>query len=205
MTKMSEDNSLDHWQANYREDDVFWDIGAYQGLYTEAVGDIRSYLFEPHPIHYERLHRDYRGIDDVTVLPTALWDERELREFTLTDPRGENTNHIARPDRSHEASTTVLTDSVDRLIADVSIVPPTVLKIDVEGAEQHVLDGANQTLTDGVRLLYLEVHQASTGTGELPYYEIPPDNPITTIREHGFEVVDQYEIDDIVRLIAERD
>lgn len=48
--------------------------------------------------------------------------------------------------------------TLDKLVNDGTIPPPSVMKIDVEGAEERVLTGAYRLLTTAFPLIFLSAH-----------------------------------------------
>jgi FkbM family methyltransferase len=144
-------------------DDVFYDIGANIGLYgciaAQHVTGGEVVAFEPHPETAGRLRRNLsRNTDRYSVYECALADRAGTMELGLPD--GD-----ARPGTfklgSDELESSVRVDVTrgDDLRAQQSISQPTVVKIDVEGAELDVLDGLDETLrSDACRVVYVEVH-----------------------------------------------
>jgi FkbM family methyltransferase len=129
--------------------DIFFDIGANAGIVTVDLArtfgeNVAIHAFEPQP-----------------TLARTLASSIALNEFTrvhlhrvlLGDTPGEADLYVA--DHAihsslvpREAGATRLTcrmETIDRLVADGSLPAPTVIKLDVEGAEFRVLRGARQT------------------------------------------------------------
>jgi len=128
-----------------RPDDLFVDVGANVGSYTVlAAGAVgaRCLSIEPSPGTFARL-RDHVLLNDlagrVALHQVALGSEHgEVRFTTGLD----TVNHVLAADEQN-AAVTVPMRRLDDVLAGAA---PTLVKIDVEGFEAQVLDGATATL-----------------------------------------------------------
>ncbi|QLK27472.1 FkbM family methyltransferase [Natrinema zhouii] len=129
-------------------DDVFWDIGANIGYYSCFIGQqAKVAAFEPSPIAAEHC-RDNLSRNDI---------EASVYEYALSDSRETITLHPGRIARAENEPVEVEKKRGDKIAEDLSL--PTVVKIDVEGAEVEVINGMEDILSsDKCRLLYCEVH-----------------------------------------------
>lgn len=135
--------------------DVVWDIGAHKGYVAlaaaRAVGrDGRVYAIEPAPDNLQSLRRHVGWNDaaNVEVVATAVSDHDGRAQFG-----GSGSSITYRLGRG-EAQVEVRT--LPALLAE-GLMPPTVLKIDVEGSEAAVLRGAGDAL-NGVDIVLVAVH-----------------------------------------------
>jgi FkbM family methyltransferase len=144
--------------------DVFVDIGANVGFFSllaaRVVGDAgRVYAIEPVPENVEAIRANVRRnhFANVSVIEEAASDTVGTTTLTLTRHPGGAA--IASADAPPDAigELTVPTTTIDALVSDGRIAPPSVLKIDVEGAEEAVLAGLADTLRNHAPLLVLEV------------------------------------------------
>lgn len=144
-------------------DDVVYDIGANVGTYTcflsERLQPDQVVAFEPHPTNLASL-RSNLGLNntDAIVIKQALSDTNGTAELRVaSQDKGEGKHSLAID--SDEETITVELAPGDQLIESGEIPAPTILKIDVEGAEYQVLQGLEQALqSDLCRLIYVEVH-----------------------------------------------
>jgi FkbM family methyltransferase len=131
------------------------DIGAHHGFYTmlaaKMVGPTgRVMSFEPSPRERERLlvHlRLNRILDRVSVFPIALG--REAAESTLYVVVGRDTgcNSLRSPAVTEPTQTVqVSVTSLDTFLAHQNVARVDFIKMDVEGAELGVLEGAEELL-----------------------------------------------------------
>lgn len=158
-------------QRLIRPGDVVYDIGANAGYFTllaaRLVGtDGAVVAFEPSRVNIALLQRHLRlnGVGNVTVIDAAAADADGTIEFVATD--GLATGHLTGAyvgsapvaDGIASAVTLVQAVKVDSLVAAGRMRPPNVMKIDVEGAELSVLEGARQTLLSYRPRLIVELH-----------------------------------------------
>jgi len=136
------------------------DIGANEGIYTLhsglAVGSFgKVYAFEPVPDTYQRLLKHIRlnNTSNVLAFPFALADTEGVATFHLGKNSGEGS--LFRVDTPR--TITVRTLTLDSFLAEQRIEHVDIVKVDVEGAEMHVLRGMHGLLSrPGKPILMLE-------------------------------------------------
>jgi FkbM family methyltransferase len=128
--------------------DLFVDIGANVGSYTLlacGVKGAKGYCFEPVPETYRRLMDNIRLndlFDKVSVRNIGLSHKEDELMFTSDE---NCMNHVvADGERPHG----VIKVKVFPLDVVLDAHEPTMLKIDVEGFEMHVLNGAHSILNN---------------------------------------------------------
>lgn len=155
-------------QVRARRPAEVWDIGAHRGLTAlacAAAGASRVVAFEPAPGNLTalRLHLDAnpRLAPLIQVEQVAIADMDGIRSFAV-NPTDSSIGHIVADgadagDSSRREIITVPARSVDSMTRTLGSVP-SVIKIDVEGAEALVLQGADRTLRDYGPALLIELH-----------------------------------------------
>lgn len=132
---------LSHYREWIPADGVFIDVGANVGINSLfarfAVPASRVVAVEPGPDNLTFLHKNTAGMV-IEIFPVALGREAGRARFTDAD----NTRGKFSVTGEHEVEVTTL----DRLCAENGITGIDLLKIDVEGYADHVLDGAGETL-----------------------------------------------------------
>ena len=128
-----------------RKDDEFIDVGANAGEYAilAASGGTKVLALEPVPTTYEQLldnihiNRFHERIDARNM---GIGRERgNLRFSTCAGP----TNHVLTAEESDTPGETVAVDLLDIVANDWN---PIMMKIDVEGFEANVIQGAQDLL-----------------------------------------------------------
>jgi FkbM family methyltransferase len=142
---------------------TFLDIGANVGFFSllaaRASGPAgRTYAVEPVPENADRIRagarRNRLAID---VLELALTDREGTTTLQLAQhPGGATVASVAAPP-DPSGTIEVGTDTVDHLVACGRIRPPSVVKVDVEGAEAEVLAGMAETLAGHRPIVLCEV------------------------------------------------
>lgn len=153
-----------------RPGDVVFDIGTNCGLYTiflaKAVGETGSVIgFEPESRSFQKcaVNLGLNSLKNVRMFERALADEEKEVSLVVDEKCVSGVHHMLRDGEdvapSHLQSIRVVPG--DQLIAEESLPVPNVLKVDVEGMEEEVLQGLVGTLgRPECRLLLCEVHFA---------------------------------------------
>lgn len=172
-----------------RPDDFFVDIGANSGSYSILAGAVtraEGIAFEPIPVTFRRLSANLK----LNAIETRI----EARNLGLAAENGrlfftaglDTVNHVAT---SEDAGSDRLEVSVARLDDQLAGQfggqfegrVPTLMKIDVEGFEQPVLQGAAQTLANPrLQAVILELNESGRR------YSSGDDAVKTLMTGHGF-------------------
>jgi len=129
-----------------RDEDFFVDVGANVGSYTilacSAVG-AKGVAFEPVPSTYERLVDNMRlnHLDEkVKCINKGIGAQKGSIAFTSDN---DTTNHALASGEQCNNTVNVEVITLDTALNDES---PLLIKVDVEGYETPVLEGASKTL-----------------------------------------------------------
>lgn len=142
-------------QQELRPGGVFFDVGANGGLYTliaaQKVGPGgHVYAFEPGERELELLRQNIstNGLTNVTVIDRAVSNKCGVAEFAIS--RDGAMNSLARnrhPGQQIVCWKKVETTTLDGVVKEFGINNVDLVKVDVEGAEQLVLEGAQRLLS----------------------------------------------------------
>lgn len=165
------------------------DVGAYEGWYAallapKAAPGTRFLLLEPDPRVLPKLHRVAAELSRAFphvgffVMPVAAGNGGAVH---FTFPYGEE-GHPKAESAAEDANGTK-TVRIDELVQALSL-RPALLKIDVEGAEWFVLDGARRTLEARSCSLMLEVHPKWQPSG------VTTDKVHELVRQFGYSRTD---------------
>lgn len=135
------------------------DIGANAGFYTLAFSRLvgeqgHVWAFEPLAENADNIlrHVALNRLQNVTLLQTAVTNRNGMIGFQIA---GNNSmGFISDSNVTYKVPTV----SLDHLFADEVIPLPDVIKIDVEGAEALVLEGAKNLLTLRKVVLFIALH-----------------------------------------------
>ena len=144
-------------EARVRPGDVLYDIGANVGPYSliaakHTGGEARVYAFEPSAGSYHDLCRNIvlNGCEDAVVpFCVALWSETALTVFHQRTLAAGAARHVlsgGASDRKARYHEPLLAYALDDLIERFDLPLPNHVKVDVDGPELQVLQGASRTL-----------------------------------------------------------
>lgn len=168
--------------------DVCWDVGANVGVFAclAAARGADTAAFDPVPANAEMIRRNAAHNDlSIHVFETALGAESGTARIPNPDADGAGANFsLSTTDDVGVPTLDVSVSTGDHYVTDEDVSPPTVLKIDVEGAEADVLDGLSGVFADDPpRVVYVEIHEA-----KLPGFGASADAVRDRLRDAGFAV-----------------
>lgn len=144
--------------------DVFYDIGANVGFFTVIAAKLVGekgfvYAFEPVPENVTCIQSNIKSnnFSNVNLDTRAVSSHTGKGELILADYSGGAT--LSEADKPPDMKGVIPVDlvSIDDLMADHKMRPPSLVKIDVEGAELSVLLGMKQTIQEYKPMLIYEV------------------------------------------------
>lgn len=164
-----------------RKDDLFVDIGANVGSYTvlaSAHVGARSVTFEPVPVTYSIILQNIninRINELVRPLNIALGSKKDKIMFTSSY---DTINHVVAKSENAENAIEVMVDKLDNVLQGEQ---PSLIKIDVEGFETEVINGASEILkNEKLKAIIIELN----GSGER--YGYNEDEIKSTLKANGF-------------------
>jgi FkbM family methyltransferase len=139
--------------------DVFYDLGANVGFFTllaaRLVGPQGAVVaFEPDPRNAKTLRANMarNGFSHVTVVEQGVSDTSGSLRFNVKDS---TMSRLARPG---EEGIDVPVTTLDDFIAGGAAPAPTLVKMDIEGAEIAALQGAPRMIAEQLPEIICEVH-----------------------------------------------
>lgn len=154
-----EPETIDWLNQNLQDCDVFFDVGANIGLYSLYAAKLcprcRIYSFEPESQNYARLCNNIvlNAITNIIPCNFPLSDRETFDLFCVGEMQpGSALHSFGQLNDFRENSDAVslkqgaLSTTLDTLVAKYGVPQPTLLKIDVDGIEDKILDGAEAVL-----------------------------------------------------------
>lgn len=172
----------------FRDGEVFLDIGANLGWYSLVLGRqcpaSRIYAFEPIPSTVTVLAKNIRlnHLDNIETICMGMFDkEDELNFLFAPDVSGATSLKLTGQSRGRTSIQNVVcrTTTLDIFCASRNIVP-SLLKIDVEGAELMVVQGGRKTLEHTPIILMELLRKWSR---EFGYH---PNDVFALLEEYGY-------------------
>lgn len=159
----------------------FIDIGANVGIISIAVADVlrrragRALAIEPLPSNFEFLAHSIteNGLEETILAAQVAVGNQEghLDLWSMSTgaianalPLGWRTANQEEPTAAERV--TVPMRRLDALVAEQGITNVRFVKIDVEGAEQFVLEGARELLTRDRPVVYAEMHRVYSAAND---------------------------------------
>lgn len=160
---------------------VFYDVGANVGFFTllasSIAKDVNVIAFEPLPrnLFYLKNHLSLNNVENVKIVEAALSNSSGTCDFFVYEEgHGNITGDIYE---FKEKIFKVPKITIDELVEKNEIPAPDIIKIDVDGGELLVLNGANKTIGKNRPILFIETH-----TQELL------EDCCQFLRGHGYEM-----------------
>jgi FkbM family methyltransferase len=150
--------------AHLQPGDTFYDIGANLGFFSvlaaRLVGDQgRVYAFEPVPDNARLIEHNARrnNFEQITVYEKAVSNVTGAGELRQAHHVGGSALSTVAPPPDLKGLIPVALVTIDELVAGGACAPPSLVKIDVEGAELAVLQGMEQTIRQHRPLILCEI------------------------------------------------
>jgi FkbM family methyltransferase len=163
-------------------DDLFVDVGSNVGSFTvlaSAVRKARSVAIEPIPETFKRLEANLALNQLESIVEALNIGVGESENSLLFTANEDSMNHVCSEETDSLNTVSVPVQALDSLLAERN---PTLLKIDVEGFETPVIQGAQQVLqTPSLLAIIIEL----IGMGER--YGFDESTVTTNLEEHGFK------------------
>jgi len=158
------------WIDEFGSDDVMWDIGANIGLYSlyAARHGIRVVAFEPGAANFSLLTshialNEFSSLIDAYCLALSDEDGLGVLEQTSAEPGGAHAQFVMAQAADRNTSKYrqgIIGMTLDGLAGRKDLPFPTHLKIDVDGIEEKIFNGARQTLMDSrLRSIVVELDE----------------------------------------------
>jgi FkbM family methyltransferase len=152
--------------SNIKEGMTVIDIGANIGAITlkcaKKVGlQGKVFSFEPSPINFKRANKNIslNKFNNITLINQGLGNEKSTAFLYNVNPSNRGMLRLLQDNDQNNSfeKEEVEIDTLDNSIQKFSIPKPDFIKIDVEGFEYKVLQGAIETLGNYKPILFIEL------------------------------------------------
>ncbi len=150
-----------------RPDDIWYDVGANIGMVSLLVADqqrgtrLKVYAFEPEPHNVEHLrtNAELNGLSaQIAVVPKGL-GARSQRVCLFVEGEVGTGQHTIVSETAHDRDAIEIELITGDDHASTTGDRPSVIKIDIEGAEMEALMGCEGLIREGaIREVFVEVH-----------------------------------------------
>lgn len=159
---------------NFKENDIFYDIGANYGFYSFLALEFckEVHLFEPIPFIFDNLKDNFKDYQNVFLNNIALSDKKG--KIDLFIPEGSSIDSMSGSSIIQETTQVhsyqfkkkieVETETLENYFKSHNL--PSVIKLDVEGAESLVIEGGLEFFKNNSPIISLEVWSPKEG-GEI--------------------------------------
>jgi FkbM family methyltransferase len=155
-----EPETIEWLRENLRDGDVFYDVGANIGLYSLYAAKLRPgcrvFAFEPESHNFGNLCENLllNRVENVKPCFFPLSNQEAFAPFYVYDLRAGGALHsLGRPSPLRDGppllTTGAMASTIDALVSRHGLPAPDLLKLDVDGNEEQILDGAAAVLASG--------------------------------------------------------
>ena len=192
----SEQKELQAFVDAIEVEDTVYDVGANTGIYSlfAATKCRRGMVvaFEPYRPNIDILKQDIarNGFSNIEVVESALSDV--AGEIKFSQPEEEDVGYGSSSIDTNGDNDTIMvqTTTGDKLVSDEELPPPNIVKIDVEGAEQLVIEGMKEVLSaPECRAVFCEVHlSGSEARSSIEDFGSSSEKLRSRLEELGFKI-----------------
>lgn len=165
---------------------IFYDVGANIGVYSLVAGGAgaKVFAFEPSPDVLPYLKKNIELNDyDITLVPEAVGHKKGEIPFYISTKENMGVGRIMEYGKRTDRSVPPVNVPVDTLDAFAEHHPaPTLIKMDIEGAELFALEGGKKLLRrEDAPILMVEFHP-----GEIKHLGGDVEQLMQTLRAYGY-------------------
>jgi FkbM family methyltransferase len=152
----------DQYKTKYNSKDIVYDLGANFGVYSMWAlynGVKQVYAFEPTPFNVECLNQTFKWDHNITIFSQAISDKHETKTFYIQPHSLGNSLHY-----TDGIPTKVECVNLEEFVKENNLLPPTIIKCDIEGAEYDFIKSTSNEFFNTVREIIIEFHLNENGT-----------------------------------------
>lgn len=143
-----------HKNFGLNSDAVFFDVGGFEGEFTDKIlaeYKCKSFIFEPHPVFYQKLKSKYKSNNNVQVYNYGLGGKTEY--LHLIDQSASSKLTKAKTDIKIKVM------DISEVINELGIQKIDLIKLNIEGSEYDLLEKLlDSNLIERIDKLQIQFH-----------------------------------------------
>ena len=180
---------------------VIFDVGAHHGqtsiMYSKLFKNCLIYSFEPYAESFKHLSTNLKRYDNIKPINIALGNKIGKSKFYINPSSG--TNSLLPTDAKapqtwsdglleSTGQTEVDVVTIDSFIEQYEIRRIDILKLDTQGTEYQIIEGADKAFLEGrIKVIYTEIITRPTYIGQKELHEV-----LRIIQDKGFRLHNFY-------------
>ncbi len=161
-----------HPHVTPEKNDIIIDGGAYTGdtvieFCKSTNNEVEIFAFEPDKENYKGLKSNLQGFSNVNIYCYGLWSKNTVVPFSMKSNMG---SYIVDDNNETDDKTVkIKVVSLDSFF-DSTKVKPTLIKLDIEGAELEALKGAKEIIKKYKPKLQICIYHHTEHSWEIPLF-----------------------------------
>lgn len=146
----------DQYKTKYNSEDIVYDLGANFGVYSmwALYNNVKQvYAFEPTSFNLECLKKTFKWDSNITVFSQAISDKKSIKTFYIKEHSLGNSLHY-----TNGTPIDIECVNLEEFVKENNLLPPTIIKCDIEGAEYDFVSSTSDKFFDTVREVIIEYH-----------------------------------------------
>jgi FkbM family methyltransferase len=173
--------------------DVGANIGQSALFYQETFPESTIYCYEPIPAIYNQLKENTRNYSAIHSFQKGVGAKSGELQIVLLEDQLSQQHSFNKVSSKDEESILVPITTIDEILEKNGIKTIDLLKIDTEGFELEVIEGASKSIANNqLKLIYLEVGLSSKNEHNTSFIKVLP-----ILEKLGFTFYGLYEISHI--------
>ena len=147
----------DEYNSNFVNEDIIYDLGANFGVYTMWAHYFKVkqiYAFEPTPSTAACLRETFKWDNNIQVIEKAISNKPEIKRFYTHE-------HSISNSLNYDSSPYFLDVeciNLEQYIKENNLLPPTIVKCDIEGSEYEFIESLSDNFFQFIRTFIVEFH-----------------------------------------------
>lgn len=157
------DEAFNNLMTFIKEDSIIVDVGANVGRFTlpfaSKARNGKVLSFEPDATSFSNLEKNCKlnSFDNITLVNKGLGSKNASFQLFVVNKNNPGMNRILNDGSSHDSCSEIEVVKLDDYLNQLNLDKVDVIKIDVEGFENEVIEGAREVIVKYKPLLFVEM------------------------------------------------